>query len=156
MSIAIQAKFIETLRRTLGGIETQLSFKFFCTQTTQNQDSLCKRIEKLPKGESISSAFRSWMRDGFPVRSADVFHTINRLRKLNFNKRALEVNFPHLFFLFCFLNQIFSASMNIELPLWPCLDKQFILQLTNAYRISAYEWLPIYITRDQILFSYKL
>ncbi|WJX69582.1 hypothetical protein P8452_53805 [Trifolium repens] len=91
MSIAIQAKFIETLRRTLGGIETQLSFKFFCTQTTQNHDSLCKRIEKLPKGESIASAFRSWMRDGFPVRSADVFHTINRLRKLNFNKRALEV-----------------------------------------------------------------
>ncbi|GAU17339.1 hypothetical protein TSUD_110570 [Trifolium subterraneum] len=92
MSIAIQTKFIETLRRTLGGIQTQLSFKFFCTQTTtQNQDSLCKRIEKLPKGESIASAFRSWMRDGFPVRGADVFHTINRLRKLNFNKRALEV-----------------------------------------------------------------
>ncbi|PNX57305.1 PPR containing plant-like protein [Trifolium pratense] len=93
MSIAIQAKFIETLRRTLGSIQTQLSFRFFCTQTTHNQDSLCKRIEKLPKGESISSAFRSWMRDGFPVRGTDVFHTINRLRKLNFNKRALEIIF---------------------------------------------------------------
>ena len=100
MSIAIHAKFIETIRRTVGGIETHLSFKLFCTQTTQNEDSLCKRIEKLPKGESISSAFRSWMRDGFPVRGANVFHTINRLRKLNFNKRALEVvNFTHLFFL---------------------------------------------------------
>lgn len=94
-SLVVQAKFIQTIRRTVGAIETHFSFKLFCTQTTQNQDSLSKRIEKLPKGESIASAFRSWMGDGFPVRGADVFHTINRLRKLNFNKRALEVKFTH-------------------------------------------------------------
>jgi len=119
MNIAIHAKFIETIRRTPCVIETHLSFKLFCTQTTQNQDSLCRRIEKLSKGESIASAFRSWMRDGFPVRGADVFHTINRLRKLNFNKRALEVvHFTRLFFLFCFLNQYLYVSMKMIGHVW--------------------------------------
>ncbi|XP_057488371.1 pentatricopeptide repeat-containing protein At1g07590, mitochondrial-like [Actinidia eriantha] len=53
--------------------------------------SLCGRIERLPRGEPVVSAFRSWMGDGFPVHRGDIFHAINRLRKLQFNKRALEV-----------------------------------------------------------------
>ncbi|KAK3012783.1 hypothetical protein RJ639_010219 [Escallonia herrerae] len=53
--------------------------------------SLCGRIEKLPRGESVGSAFQSWMGDGFPVHRGDIFHTINRLRKRKSNKRALEV-----------------------------------------------------------------
>ncbi|XP_073272826.1 pentatricopeptide repeat-containing protein At1g07590, mitochondrial [Primulina huaijiensis] len=53
--------------------------------------SLSCRIEKLRKGESVISAFQSWMGDGFPIHRGDVFHTINRLRKLKSNKRALEV-----------------------------------------------------------------
>lgn len=96
----VQAKFVESIRRTTCGIETRLSLRLLCTQTTQNLDSLCRRIEKLPKGESVGSALRSWMRDGFPVRSGDVFHAINRLRKLNMNKRALEVR--HIYYLFVF------------------------------------------------------
>ncbi|XP_028055968.1 uncharacterized protein LOC114260108 [Camellia sinensis] len=31
------------------------------------------------------------MGDGFPIHRGHVFHTINRLRKLHFNKRALEL-----------------------------------------------------------------
>ncbi|XP_047318692.1 pentatricopeptide repeat-containing protein At1g07590, mitochondrial [Impatiens glandulifera] len=53
--------------------------------------SLSWRIESLPRGEPVGSAFRSWMGDGFPVRSADIFHSVNRLRKMKANKRALEV-----------------------------------------------------------------
>ncbi|CAL5378696.1 unnamed protein product [Camellia sinensis] len=52
---------------------------------------LCWRIEKLPRTEPVGSAFQSWMGDGFPIHRAHVFHTINRFRKLHFNKRALEV-----------------------------------------------------------------
>ncbi|GMP93961.1 hypothetical protein CsSME_00043586 [Camellia sinensis var. sinensis] len=55
--------------------------------------SLCLRIEKLPRTEPVGSAFQSWMGDGFPIHRGHVFHTINRLRKLHFNKRALEVDF---------------------------------------------------------------
>lgn len=53
--------------------------------------SLSWRIEKLPRGEPVASAFQSWMRDGFPIHRGDIFHTINRLRKFKANKRALEV-----------------------------------------------------------------
>lgn len=53
--------------------------------------TLSWRIEKLARGESVASAFQSWMGDGFPVGRGDVFHIINRLRKLKANKRALEV-----------------------------------------------------------------
>ncbi|KAL7227568.1 hypothetical protein ACSBR1_022431 [Camellia fascicularis] len=62
--------------------------------------SLCWRIEKLPRTEPVGFAFQSWMGDGFPIHRGHVFHTINRLRKLRFNKRALEVDFftdNHLF-----------------------------------------------------------
>ncbi|KAI3450400.1 hypothetical protein Pfo_007065 [Paulownia fortunei] len=53
--------------------------------------SLSWRIEKLPRGESVSSAFQSWMGDGLPIHRGDIFHTINRLRRLKSAKRALEV-----------------------------------------------------------------
>lgn len=52
---------------------------------------LSVRIEKLPKGVTVGSALQSWMGDGFPVHGGDVYHAINRLRKLGRNKRALEV-----------------------------------------------------------------
>ncbi|PIN24375.1 hypothetical protein CDL12_02908 [Handroanthus impetiginosus] len=53
--------------------------------------SLCCRIEKLPRGESVASAFQSWMGDGLPIHRGDIFHAINRLRRLKSTKRALEV-----------------------------------------------------------------
>ncbi|VVB09747.1 unnamed protein product [Arabis nemorensis] len=52
---------------------------------------LSLRIEKLPKGVTVGSALQSWMGDGFPVHGGDVYHAINRLRKLGRNKRALEL-----------------------------------------------------------------
>ncbi|OIS97818.1 PREDICTED: pentatricopeptide repeat-containing protein At1g07590, mitochondrial [Nicotiana attenuata] len=55
------------------------------------RNSLSHRIESVPKGESIGSAFQSWMGDGLPIHRGDIFHTINRLRKLKFIKRGLEV-----------------------------------------------------------------
>ncbi|XP_061358631.1 pentatricopeptide repeat-containing protein At1g07590, mitochondrial [Gastrolobium bilobum] len=95
IGFAPQRLFIEAIRRTPCGIEThlhlKLNLKLLCTQPPQNQECLSLRIEKLPKGESVGSAFRSWMGDGFPVHGGDVFHAINRLRKLKMNKRALEV-----------------------------------------------------------------
>ncbi|CAN4099249.1 unnamed protein product [Withania somnifera] len=56
--------------------------------TTNN---LSQKIESIPVGESVGSAFQSWMGDGLPIHRGDIFHTINRLRKFKFNKRALEV-----------------------------------------------------------------
>ncbi|EYU18966.1 hypothetical protein ABFS82_04G182700 [Erythranthe guttata] len=53
--------------------------------------SLSWRIEKLQRGESVASAFQSWMGDGLPVHRGDIFHSINRLRRLKSTKRALEV-----------------------------------------------------------------
>ncbi|KAK6142180.1 hypothetical protein DH2020_005235 [Rehmannia glutinosa] len=53
--------------------------------------SLSCRIEKLSREESVASAFQSWMGDGLPIHSGDIFHTINRLRRLKSTKRALEV-----------------------------------------------------------------
>ncbi|KAL2342891.1 hypothetical protein Fmac_004176 [Flemingia macrophylla] len=86
--IIAQLKLVQAIRGTPCEF---FSLKLLCTHATQNQDSLSRRIEKLPKGESVGSAFRSWMRDGFPVHGGEVFHTINRLRKLDRNKRALQV-----------------------------------------------------------------
>ncbi|KAK1398575.1 pentatricopeptide repeat-containing protein, mitochondrial [Heracleum sosnowskyi] len=78
----------------------QLNYTF-CTQSDTNssspeldneeQSSLSKRIEKLPKEVPVCSAFQSWMGDGFPVHRGDIFSTINRLRKRKQNKRALQV-----------------------------------------------------------------
>ncbi|KAI4297455.1 hypothetical protein L6164_037346 [Bauhinia variegata] len=98
----VQERFIHAICRTTA-IQIHLNFKSLCTQTgetlphnnleTEADNSGCFswRIEKLPKGESVGSAFCSWMGDGFPIQRGDVFHVINRLRKLKMNKRALEV-----------------------------------------------------------------
>lgn len=55
------------------------------------RNNLSQRIERVPIGESIGSTFQSWMGDGLPIHRGDIFHTMNRLRKLKLNKRALEV-----------------------------------------------------------------
>ncbi|XP_043710888.1 pentatricopeptide repeat-containing protein At1g07590, mitochondrial-like [Telopea speciosissima] len=55
------------------------------------RNCLSWKIEKLARGQAVLSAFQSWMGDGFPVHRGDIFHAVNRLRKLNMNKRALEV-----------------------------------------------------------------
>ncbi|XP_065880350.1 pentatricopeptide repeat-containing protein At1g07590, mitochondrial [Euphorbia lathyris] len=90
-------------RRTLSITYFPYAFNFLCTQsgkhlpetnTPHQQEklkSLSLRIEKLPRGESVGLAFRSWMGEGFPVHRGDIFHAINRLRKLKLNKRALQV-----------------------------------------------------------------
>lgn len=39
----------------------------------------------------MTSVFQSWMGDGFPIHRGDIFHAINRLRKLKLNKRALQI-----------------------------------------------------------------
>lgn len=54
-------------------------------------DSLSLRVERLQWGEPIISAFQSWMGDGFSVHRGEVFHAINRFRKLRMNKRALQL-----------------------------------------------------------------
>ncbi|PWA40404.1 Pentatricopeptide repeat-containing protein [Artemisia annua] len=105
--------FFQAFRRTLytQQILNSKTHKF-CTQSSHNTQftnpsidssqsvienkqegarSLCGRIEKLPRGDPVGFAFQSWMGDGFPVHRGDIFHTINRLRKKGFNKRALEV-----------------------------------------------------------------
>ncbi|GAB4860160.1 hypothetical protein Ancab_011638 [Ancistrocladus abbreviatus] len=79
---------------------------YYCTQTsigdhsdTESAESngveepncLSLRIERLTRGESVGCVFQRWMGEGFPVHRGDVFHAINRLRKLKLNKRALEV-----------------------------------------------------------------
>ena len=109
----IQAKLIQAIHRTpfvisLSVIQIHLKFNFLCTHTTQvcaegnprsldNPKCLSYRIERLSRGESAGSAFKSWMGDGFPIHRGDVYHAINRLRKLNMNKRALEVTSIPLF-----------------------------------------------------------
>lgn len=79
------------------------SFNFLCTQTLgmlpresfepKQDEPMClsSRIVKLPRGEPIGSTFQSWMGEGFPIHRGEVFHAINRLRKLKLNRRALEV-----------------------------------------------------------------
>ncbi|KAM0934489.1 putative tetratricopeptide-like helical domain superfamily [Dioscorea sansibarensis] len=69
------------------------SVRFNCSSSEGcvQSESLSWRVERLPKGESVVSAFQSWMGEGFAVHRGDIFHTINRLRKLKMNKRALEV-----------------------------------------------------------------
>ncbi|XP_013716259.3 pentatricopeptide repeat-containing protein At1g07590, mitochondrial [Brassica napus] len=102
--------FVQAIRRTPGvsyspASDHQPSFKasnFLTTliSSTKSSDSdgdeepdkcLSLRIEKLPKGVTVGSALQSWMGDGFPVHGGDVYHAINRLRKLGRNKRALEL-----------------------------------------------------------------
>lgn len=110
-----ERKFFQIIRRTLlfsSSLSAHQSLSF-CTQSphesfdessepnieqeeeelVEEPNSLCWRIEKLSRGESVGTAFRNWMGDGFPVHRGDIFHTINRLRKRKSNKRALEVYF---------------------------------------------------------------
>lgn len=106
-AVVQHSSFIQAIRRTPCAIappviQIHLNLRLYCTQsprdfhnndpdTRENLESLSRRIEKLPKGESIGSAFRSWMGDGFPIHAGHIFHAINRLRRLNMNKRALEL-----------------------------------------------------------------
>ena len=66
--------------------------KMLESKEEENPSCLSYMIEKLPKGESVGSAFQSWMGHGFPIHRGEIFHAINRLRKLKKNKRALEVS----------------------------------------------------------------
>ncbi|KAK4370796.1 hypothetical protein RND71_010271 [Anisodus tanguticus] len=83
----------------------------------ETRNSLCQRIESVPVRESIGQAFESWMGDGLPIHKGDIFHTINRLRKLKFNKRALEMKAdkvtPHVS-TFNILLKIKANQHNIE------------------------------------------
>ncbi|XP_021295776.1 pentatricopeptide repeat-containing protein At1g07590, mitochondrial [Herrania umbratica] len=95
-----QRRLFRAIHQTLD--TTVSSLKFLCSRTADNLQGqtsepktdepkcLSSRIERLPKGETVGSAFKSWMGDGFPVHRGDIFHAINRLRKLKLNKRALE------------------------------------------------------------------
>lgn len=118
--LVIQRRLVQAKPRTLGVLyfspnKITSSFNFFlCTQTPNNapeevsepkqeepRSCLSYRIEKLPRGEPVGSAFQSWMGDGFPIHRGDIFHAINRLRKLKSNKRALEVSLFLLLRSFC-------------------------------------------------------
>ncbi|KZV43699.1 pentatricopeptide repeat-containing protein mitochondrial-like [Dorcoceras hygrometricum] len=93
------------IRRTIG-IPSSLGFNLYSGTPNSSErriifppetvpeaevKSLTCRIEKLRTGESVASAFQSWMGDGHPIHRGEVFHAINRLRKLKASKRALEV-----------------------------------------------------------------
>jgi hypothetical protein len=66
--------------------------KMLESKEEEKPSCLSYMIEKLAKGESVGSAFQSWMGRGFPIHRGEIFHAINRLRKLKMNKRALEVS----------------------------------------------------------------
>ncbi|GMN24202.1 hypothetical protein TIFTF001_000469 [Ficus carica] len=108
-TLLLRRRFIQTICRTpfvpyYCATKLPSSFAFLCTQApddlpnvapeSKRQETsrpcLSYRIEKLGKGEAVLSAFQSWMGDGFPVHRGNIFHAINRLRKLKMNKRALE------------------------------------------------------------------
>lgn len=109
VTLLLQRRLSQSIRRTrhvpcLLASKVPSTFAFLCGQTPgtlpdetleskqeESRPCLSYRIEKLSKGEGVLSAFQSWMRDGFPVHRGDIFHAINRLRKLKMNKRALEV-----------------------------------------------------------------
>ncbi|KAI4367098.1 hypothetical protein MLD38_022870 [Melastoma candidum] len=54
-------------------------------------ECLSYRIEKLSTGISVGSAFQQWMGEGFPIHRGDIFHAVNRLRKLKKDRQALEM-----------------------------------------------------------------
>jgi len=99
------SRFLTTLRSSTTSPEET------CIGSEEEEEEpnkcLSLRIEKLPKGVTVGSALQSWMGDGFPVHGGDVYHAINRLRKLGRNKRALEVRI-----LTCF------SLLNEESVLW--------------------------------------
>ncbi|KAJ4845436.1 hypothetical protein Tsubulata_026302 [Turnera subulata] len=113
LAILGQVRFFQAINRTVSVHYSPprqntyyIRFRFLSTQSfdeskhqsfdpEQEQEEppkcLSLRIERLPRGESVGSAFQSWMGEGFPVHRGDIFHAINRLRKLKKDKRALEV-----------------------------------------------------------------
>ncbi|GAV64122.1 PPR domain-containing protein/PPR_2 domain-containing protein/PPR_3 domain-containing protein [Cephalotus follicularis] len=108
LALSAQRSLIQAINRTLFVTclprnQIPSSFYFLCAQTPGNDSQetleskkeepscLSKRIERLQRGEPVGSAFQGWMGQGFPVHRGDIFHAINRLRKLQLNKRALEV-----------------------------------------------------------------
>ncbi|KAK2643085.1 hypothetical protein Ddye_024848 [Dipteronia dyeriana] len=101
-------RLVQAIHRTVSSTsaspyQTHFVFKFLCTESAvefvdnslePNQEKpkcLSLRIERLPRGEPVGLAFQSWMSEGFPIHRGEIFHAINRLRKLRLNKRALEV-----------------------------------------------------------------
>lgn len=86
-------------------------FFLLCTQSSnlcppeRPPASLSCLVERLPRTQSVVSAFQSWMAQGNPVHRGDIFHAVNRLRRLKMNKRALEV-----FFFSCCCNSRFHFS----------------------------------------------
>lgn len=120
-------RLIQAFRRTVSSTSSTVStvpfrFNFLCTQIPDNSSAnvleselegpkcLSLRIERIPKGESVGYAFRSWMGDGFPIHRGDIFHAINRLRKLERNKRALEVSIFVSLFIASFSILVFLDS----------------------------------------------
>ncbi|KAK6926966.1 Pentatricopeptide repeat [Dillenia turbinata] len=108
LTIVRNLRIFEAIRRTMGlpsqAFQTLPFFANLRTQTSKNSceeesvkstseenKSLSFRIERLLRGESVGSAFQKWMGEGLPIHGGEIFHAINRLRKLNHNKRALEV-----------------------------------------------------------------
>lgn len=87
--------------------------------------SLSWSIEKLSKGDSVSSAFRRWMGDGLPIHRGDIFHMINRLRRLKSAKRALEVRYSVML---CGPNVRRNAWINV---LGACSLSVFLFILTT-------------------------
>lgn len=133
-----QRSFLGTIRRTVGipscsPLPICCFGSRFCTQapnpaTNLNAESpesekeeekeekdgksLSWRIERLPRGESVASVFQGWMGDGFPVHRGDIFHAINRLRKLKANKRALQVLSLTFFDSFFPLSSVHSSCLS--------------------------------------------
>ncbi|GAV83820.1 hypothetical protein CFOL_v3_27265 [Cephalotus follicularis] len=108
LALSRQSSLIQAIHRTLFVIclprnQIPSSFYFLCAQTPANDSQetaeskqeepscLSTRNERLQIGEPVGSAFQGWIGQGFPVYRGDIFHTINRLRKLQLNKRALEI-----------------------------------------------------------------
>lgn len=127
-------RLIQAFRRTVSSTPSTVGtipfrFNFLCTQIPDNLSAnfseselegpkcLSLRIERIPKGESVGYAFRSWMGDGFPIHRGDIFHTINRLRKFERNKRALEVPISISLFITPFSFYVFLVVVNSNLNL---------------------------------------
>lgn len=127
-------RLIQAFRRTVSSTPSAVStipfrFNFLCTQIPGNLSPnvleseleepkcLSLRIERIPKGELVGYAFRSWMGDGFPIHRGDIFHAINRLRKLERNKRALEVPISISLFIAPFSFYVFLDVVNSNLNL---------------------------------------
>ncbi|KNA06965.1 hypothetical protein SOVF_176270 [Spinacia oleracea] len=110
IALALGRSVTAAFHRTLGvplKMSNRVAAFAYCTQTTSEKSELglknsssngeealkmlSLRIERLPRGESIGYVFQRWMGEGFPVHRGDIFHSINRLRKLKLDRRALEV-----------------------------------------------------------------